>query len=922
LFDLAWQLKAWVFVHNHPEGKLGKRGAEAISDVKSQNPLVEITVLNIDGLWEKLTALSDETLKRLFGERDAGATSAVKRVEKSIPANIKCLFDEGGKFIDEGRYAQAREKFELAKRAAETQNCSSALMKARIDISETQILEQRDIALARDDLLACLRELPADAESDQRHKVLCLLGDAELIIGSVLEAKSLYREGHLIAHGQKDRFAEARNLVGLSHTEELLGNLKEAHRLLDEATELYRAEYRETTGEEKRRTAINLGGSFSTKAKFLRHEAKLAEALACLARAEPLFREAENHDNVGRTLIFRAEILFNETNTEDGFAALKEALSTFESIGNVVWQCRCLDAMAKFFFQSRNESGALACLGRALYLVNSERPDIEAVSYLLKLAHLCRDHDQTEKAKAFIERAKEIATNAKDGCLVAECLVAEARNHEGNDAHSAREELFKSAVKHLESALPNCEVKGRRAQYMHKLGDLYGWLRSVHEARAWFERALHEFEEIGDVIGMGASLASLAAAAREEKSPADAIAALERLVAFCEGKPLHYGRAGALHDLEVAKLSEGDVTGATRCLEAAKRVAEKHGFKDVLDKLRLSLEHLEHERRVRQPPHRDFPSLIRELHDWCERYPKFSKGILPVWYYLHRAEFWSICRSLLGVKFLICAVDSADFRRVAGTLRAQGDLFTWGINIALKTKPRTELIPFPMDFLIPPHLKTALFKQPPNDTKDAVRALAGTLEHDPYVMLPFTDDVKSRHGTCLYIYGMHVRLAPMIYKMMLNTPSNDLIAERKICLPLSQHDEAPGLMQIMHAASENGLIPIFSERLPHHETIKSECDCILDTPNSATMTGVSESIGSMVKQLWVKLLSSCQQTPQASLSDFSRAWERWLRSTRRRMPCGPEFIFFGSKQEIEKSCIPRRFFFRHEPDFGTTHVTA
>ena len=91
------QLKAWVFVHNHPEGKFGQLGAKAISDLKSQNPLVEITVLNIDGLWEKLKALSEETLKRFFGERDAGATQELTRLF-AIPVETVCALSGLGWF--------------------------------------------------------------------------------------------------------------------------------------------------------------------------------------------------------------------------------------------------------------------------------------------------------------------------------------------------------------------------------------------------------------------------------------------------------------------------------------------------------------------------------------------------------------------------------------------------------------------------------------------------------------------------------------------------------------------------------------------------------------------------------------------------------------------------------------------------------
>lgn len=199
--------------------------------------------------------------------------------------------------------------------------------------------------------------------------VLCLIGDSELLLGNVKEAKSLYREACELARKRGDRSGEAHNLIGLSHAEELLGDLGEAYRLLDEATELYRIEHREATGEERSRTAINLGATFSNKAKLFRHEAKVADAIACLSRAEPLFREAGSNDNLGRTLLLKGELLLHEAKKEDGFESLQNALATFESIGNVAWQCRCLEGMAKFFAGEGKDSNALKWLGRALQLL-------------------------------------------------------------------------------------------------------------------------------------------------------------------------------------------------------------------------------------------------------------------------------------------------------------------------------------------------------------------------------------------------------------------------------------------------------------------------------------------------------------------------------------------------------------------------
>src|SRR5260221_5922568 len=63
---LGGQLKSWVFVHNHPEAKIGQLTASALSELKAQHPAITFTVLDIDSLWQTLQTLSDDVLKVLF----------------------------------------------------------------------------------------------------------------------------------------------------------------------------------------------------------------------------------------------------------------------------------------------------------------------------------------------------------------------------------------------------------------------------------------------------------------------------------------------------------------------------------------------------------------------------------------------------------------------------------------------------------------------------------------------------------------------------------------------------------------------------------------------------------------------------------------------------------------------------------------
>ncbi len=401
---------------------------------------------------------------------------------------------------------------------------------------------------------------------------------------------------------------------------------------------------------------------------------------------------------------------------------------------------------------------------------------------------------------------------------------------------------------------------------MRQIGDLHGWLRNHHEARNWFERALHEHEEIGDIAGICECLAFLAAADGEEDFPDKAIATLERLLKISEGKPLYHIRAGALHDLAMLKFSKGNEADAKHDLEEARALAEKHNFKDVLDALEVSFKRLEDSEQFYQPPDRDFPVLIQELHTWCARYPKQRKAILPLWYYMHRANLWSICRSRLGVKLLICAKDSAAFKRVADMLSWHGSLFVWGINFAVKSKLESDWIPWSMDLLIPKGMGMIGFRELPDkpDPQGFINAVGKAMGSDLYALVPFSSPPQEFPDTKILAFGRHRRLPPMIERMMLDTPTQDLISHNKICLPLGENDETASLAHIMLVAWESGMIPVVQERLPHDDKIKVVCDNLLDMPSG------DESTALVVKELWAKFLSACQTSPQASLSEFSK----------------------------------------------------
>jgi hypothetical protein len=63
---LRGEMRGWIFVHNHPEGKLGKLGIAAISQLQAAHTGVRIEVWNIDTLWERVAEMPAPSRAFLF----------------------------------------------------------------------------------------------------------------------------------------------------------------------------------------------------------------------------------------------------------------------------------------------------------------------------------------------------------------------------------------------------------------------------------------------------------------------------------------------------------------------------------------------------------------------------------------------------------------------------------------------------------------------------------------------------------------------------------------------------------------------------------------------------------------------------------------------------------------------------------------
>ncbi len=806
-----------------------------------------------------------DLLRRASGATDSSA-SVVEAEADNLPAEIAELLKRAKDHSDSGRYAVAITDFERAVEFGTQLQSAEAVLKAQIGLAEARIRDERDVSGARDLLLGCVARLRLSDKgvTTRRHTVLGLLGDAELLLGHVGEARAVFRDAVENARALNDRFSEAHHLIGLCRAEEYAGNLEEARRLVEEGIRLLRAQYREETGEAKQLAATNLAATLATSAVLFRRTGKLADALGCLTQAAKLFEEAKSEDNLGRTLALKGEIHFAQAQWEDARECLQNALERFESIANAAGQCRCLQSMARLLFAFGRKEDALRLLEAAFQVAKYARPERDSLPYLTELAVLCRTQGEARKALRFLRCAKAVAEAQGTEIDVARCLVLEAEYTSAKASDPSRSSLLRSAMRFVEKAIQTCEIRGGRAELMRKLGELHARIGETHEAERWIRRALQEHEAIDDRLGAAECLADLAAAARERGVDDEAVAYLVRLLNIegIHAVPSLY--AAGYHNLGTLKLSRGDIDGAKQCLAEAETVAVKHRLDNVLDALLLSKQRLEDAERFYEPAARNLPSLIEELHFWCTQYPGARDAIVPLWYYFHRLELWRICRTMLGAKFLVCTLDGRSFERIAAALRGHGRLCVWGTPFPVRKIGRTELIPVPTgsSFLMPSHVTFVGFRGR-GEPEQISKALQKKLRDHPYLLIPFGQEAESKVGSQLCAYGRHIRLPERVTRFMLGPLVR--ASSEYICLPLAESKTMPDVRGLLARGWENRMVPV----LPTWQSARGVTVICEAAVKLQPFLKQDHTAGAPARNPWDQLLSSVAEGPYDALQRFS-----------------------------------------------------
>jgi tetratricopeptide (TPR) repeat protein len=744
------------------------------------------------------------------------------RGDKGIPPDILAEIEKGDALEAECKYADAAAIYDRAVQLAQAVGSTPALIRARIELGETLTRQESNLEKAKEVLDACLADLKTNPDPKARSTVLHLLAHIDICQGRVQEGKALAREALENARSRADRAQEGNFLISLAHAEEMAGNLAEAHRLLDEAATLFRIEYREANGKDKRRAGINLAGTFAMKAAVYEHEGKAEEMLTCLTESENLVREADHPDNLGRVLVSKCKALFAKSKWDDGIQALDEAREIFHRIDSVHWLLKCIDMRARLAFQMDDRRLALGLCLAAIDVASQKGTPEDHVHVLGQTAELCRRYDLDEQAENFHAEAKRIATENDLVDLKVDLLLDEANARRGKDKRREDDEEGKAIVRevltHLEALLVKCQVKGRRAHYMRRIGSLHGRLGNLTEARSWFEKALQNAEEIGDAHGMADSLVALAATATEDGDDVAATGFLESLLERSRGKPFHHFQAGAHHDLARLKMSQGDLNGARKHLETSQSICATHPMRDIEQLLTATEMQIQFAERCREAPPNDLLRMLRELHAWKDRHPEVADAILPCWYHWYSADLWSNCRCMFGIKFFVRASRVPVFEQFAAAWSDIGDWFIYAASFVLKAERGIDVFPSHPDMLKPPGTRVCGFEKKSPSPEQTYRAFLRVLRDVPYFLTMFSDVQdhfpSAGPGRQLCVVGRRYRLPVEIREMMLGTTAEDLIRRKVIALPVHEEQAHHSLQDDLRVAWENNMIPIFFGSLP------------------------------------------------------------------------------------------------------------
>jgi tetratricopeptide (TPR) repeat protein len=781
---------------------------------------------------------------------------------------------------------------------------------ARMEIILTTLQIERNLDQPLSLAEKCLQEARSVDLGDDRCRLLQLIGEIHRLKGDKDQARgfaeSAFEQARKIGSQGDEGFA----LLSLSALELDRQSEKndKALELIARAYNAFSSLYANGDEEGQRRAKDGFAQCHCWRAEIFDH-ARPDDALAEWARALEIYQGLGKdwQWNVADTFMRRADLRSRTEEHELAADDLVTASKLFLSLGDTAAQAKCLLKAGEFLDAVGKRKEAFEYYHKAGAIATSWKNDSRASYYYFRYACKLIELDKINEAEPiliFLTNADWLEPEHKLTAVTQLCFVARGRKND-----EELKERCAVAMGLIDGLIRNAVSADARRKLTVQKGMLFEQLDQHEKALEQFRKAIEGFELAGDRVGVIECWSHIRSVWQQLKDRVKEREAAEKILALDAEKVAPMIAAMTLVMLAQLNIVEQRFAEARAQIGRARELDSKNPAVIIVsDDLRTKLPNLSSEsgrqaQSLQAPPERDLSELLHELEDWCAHYPARRKTILIVWYYIHRTDLWSVLRSMLGVKFMICADGAENFDRGRKSLFEHGDLFVWATNFDIKPRRLTsvrsvEKVPVPTDFLFP--AGTSLISRAPIDPEAApekeacarakdselLRPAKGSLT-DPYY-IAFMKSAEHGGDARPHFVGRKQAWDDLkVVKFMLGRSANELIADRRICLPLHEGEKSPNLKRSMDVARENGAIPVFLERLPHSDEISCVCDAKLDLPAGPLMPHEE------AKELWQRLLACCQEAPKASLASFTKGMSTLSNSeSARRVPARVYMLSF------------------------------
>ncbi len=759
---------------------------------------------------------------------------------------------------------------------------------ARMEIILATLQNERNLDQSLSLAEECLQEARSVDLGDDRCRLLQLIGEIHRLNGNIDQARGFAESALELARKIGSQRDEGFALLSLSALERnrQSKNDNKALELIARAYNTFSALYAEGDEEGQRRAKDGFAQCHCWRAEILDHT-RPDDALAEWARALEIYQGlGEDWDwNVADTLLRRADLRSRVEEHQLAADDLSIASKLFHGLGDTAGQAKChlkagefLDAVGKRqeALEYYQQAGAIAASWN-----NDSRASYYYFRYACKLIELGKI-EQAEPILIFLMNADWLEPEHKLTAVTQLCFVARGRKND-----EELKERCAVAMGLIDELIQYAVSADARRRLTVQKGTLFEQLGQHEKALEHFRNGIKSFEQAGDSVGVIECWSHMRSVWQQLKDRVKEREAAEKILALDAERVMPMIAAMTLVMLAQLNIEEQRFAEAREQIDRAKELDPKNPAVVIVSAdLRTKLPNLSsgggrQAQRAQAAPDRDLSALLLELENWCGLDPPRRKTILAVWYYIHREELWNTLRSMLGVKFMICADNAASFERGRQSLVEHGDLFVWATNFDIRPKPlkgvrSVEKIPVPKDFLFP--AGTTVITGGTEASADESKAQGQDERREPGVLRPQKGEPPVKPYYLAFVKGSEdeLRARPVfvgrkqawadqkVVRFMLGRSGKALIADKCICLPLNEGEKSPNLKRSMDVAWENGTIPVFLERLPHSDEISCVCDTVLVLPTGPAM------LDGDARGLWLELLSSCSESPKASLASFAK----------------------------------------------------